>query len=408
MRKATLILCSGCSVFKALRSRPRTAHALASLAFVMLPAAACTDPASPDPGEPVEIVLEPVVAGLSGAVYLTAPPGDGDRLFVVRRGGLVTIVESGAALPTPFLDLRGAVTSTGGEQGLLSLAFHPQYATNGRVYASYTNTDGDTRVVRYTVSADPDQIDPATADTVLAVDQPYTNHNGGLVTFGPDGHLYVGLGDGGSGGDPQNHGQTLSTLLGSILRIDVDGGSPYAIPADNPLVGQTGARAEVWAYGLRNPWRFSFDRANGDLYVADVGQNAIEEVNFEAAPSAGGRNYGWRIMEGSACFNPASGCSTGGLTLPVHEYAHAEGCSITGGYVYRGAAAPGLQGRYFFGDFCSGWIRSFAVVAGVALGVQDHTDALGTVPQLASFGEDGVGELYVVSLAGSVWRLTAP
>jgi glucose/arabinose dehydrogenase len=373
---------------------------------LLLVAMGCSESAAPGP-DTVAIAIEPAAQGLTGAVYVTAPAGDAERLFVVQRGGIVAIIRDGAALATPFLDLSGAV-GTGDEQGLLSIAFDPAYASNEYVYASYTNTDGDTRIVRYTVSADPDQLDPATADTLLALAQPFPNHNGGLITFGPDGYLYVGLGDGGGGGDPDDNGQTLGTLLGSLLRLDVDGGSPYAIPADNPFVGQTSARPEAWAHGLRNPWRFSFDRSTGDLYIADVGQNAVEEVNFQPAASPGGENYGWRIMEGSACHDPSSGCNTGGLTPPVYEYPHAEGCSVTGGYAYRGSAYPALEGRYFFADFCSGWIRSFAVLGGQAEDVQDHTSDLGTVPQISSFGEDGVGELYVVSLTGSVWQITTP
>ncbi|MEX2048483.1 MAG: PQQ-dependent sugar dehydrogenase [Gemmatimonadota bacterium] len=377
-----------------------------ALLTMALTAVGCSDPAAPGLDT---VALEPVAQGLTGAVYVTAPADDTERLFVVRRGGIVSIVRDGAPLATPFLDLTGAVAQ-GDEQGLLSIAFHPAYASNGYAYASYTNTDGDTRIVRYTVSADPDQLDPTTADTLLALDQPFTNHNGGLIAFGPDGYLYVGLGDGGSGNevDPDDNGQTLATLLGSLLRLDVDGGSPYAIPADNPFAGQTNARPEAWAYGLRNPWRFSFDRVTGDLYIADVGQSALEEVNFQPAASPGGENYGWRVMEGSLCHDPASGCNTSGLALPIYEYGHAEGCSVTGGYAYRGSAYPTLEGRYFFADFCGGWIRSFVVMNGVAQDVQDHTGDLGTLPQITSFGEDGVGELYVVSLGGGVWKLTAP
>jgi hypothetical protein len=386
------------------RSLGAVARSVAGLGLSSL-AGACSEPTTP---APAAIALETVVQGLSAPVYVTAPPGDAERLFVVQRGGLVLIVEDGAALPTPFLDLRGSVTAAGSEQGLLSIAFHPQYTSNGWVYASYTNTQGDTRIVRHTVSANPDQVDPASGDTVLAVDQPFTNHNGGLVAFGPDGMLYVGLGDGGGAGDPLGHGQNITTLLGSMLRLDVDTATPYAIPVDNPLVGQTNARPEIWAHGLRNPWRFSFDRQTGDLYIADVGQSALEEVSFQPAASAGGENYGWNVMQASACFTPPNGCSTAGLILPVYDYPHAEGCSVTGGNVYRGNAHPALAGRYFFADYCGGWIRSFVIQNGQATGVRDHTDDLGTVPEISSFGEDGVGELYVVSLAGTVYRVTAP
>jgi glucose/arabinose dehydrogenase len=270
---------------------------------------------------------------------------------------------------------------------------------------NYIDTSGDTQVQRYTVSADPDVADDLSAVPILYVSQPYSNHNGGMLAFGPDGMLYVGLGDGGSGGDPQNHGQTPSTLLGSMLRLDVDAATPYAIPPDNPFVAHPTYRPETWAYGLWNPWRYSFDRLTGDLYIGDVGQGQIEEVSFQAAGSAGGENYGWRVMEGSQCYNPSSGCATAGLTLPLYEFGHGAACSVTGGYVYRGTASPALTGRYFFGDYCGGWIRSFYRVTGVATQVQDYTDAIGTIPELSSFGESGMGELYVVSLGGSVYRI---
>jgi glucose/arabinose dehydrogenase len=227
-----------------------------------------------------------------------------------------------------------------------------------------------------------------------------------MLAFGPDGMLYVGMGDGGNGGDPDNYAQRPSTLLGSMLRLDVDGGSPYAIPGDNPFVGHPTYREETWAYGLRNPWRYSFDRMTGDLYIADVGQIRLEEVSVQPASSAGGENYGWRVMEGPDCYNPPSGCSTAGLTLPVYSYDHGAGCSITGGYVYRGSTFPALAGRYFFGDYCSGWIRSFVFQNGAPVGVQDHTAEVGTLSQISSFGEDGAGELYVVSLGGTVYRIT--
>jgi glucose/arabinose dehydrogenase len=243
--------------------------------------------------------------------------------------------------------------------------------------------------------------DPTSAKTVLSVEQPFSNHNGGLITFGPDGMLYVGLGDGGSGGDPLNSGQDVGTLLGSILRIDVNAGDPYAIPADNPFVNDPAARDEIWAYGLRNPWRFAFDREADVLFVADVGQNSWEEVNAVPA-SAGALNFGWRLMEGNHCFNPPS-CSPNGLVRPVVEYDHDDGCSITGGFVYRGAAIPSIRGHYFYSDFCSGWLRSFAIAGGQAT---DHTDwDVGRVGNVVSFGEDATGELYVVVQDGRVLRL---
>ncbi|MGH7545040.1 MAG: PQQ-dependent sugar dehydrogenase [Gemmatimonadota bacterium] len=357
----------------------------------------------PAPGDSLDLVLalDTVASGLSGLVFVTSPPGDA-RLFSVQKSGVIRVIESGGLLPTPFLNLSGRV-STGGEQGLLSLAFAPDYATSGEFYVDYTDVDSITRVVRYRVSADPNVADASSADTVLTVVQPFANHNGGLVAFGPDGMLYVGLGDGGSGGDPEGNGQDTTTLLGSILRIDVDGETTYAVPPDNPLVDAPGARPEIWGYGLRNPWRFSFDRVSDDLYIADVGQGQWEEVNVEPAGS-GGRNYGWNLMEGMHCFG-APTCNLAGMTLPVLEYSHGEGCSVTGGYVYRGSEIPELQGRYFYGDFCSGFVRSFRYVGGAATVEQDWTSQLGTIGSLSSFGEDASGELYITTLTGSVYRI---
>jgi hypothetical protein len=366
--------------------------------------AACSDGVSPVVPEGS---LELVVEGLDSPVHLTAPVGDDERLFVVEQPGRIVVVRDGAVLPTPFLDIE-PLTSSGGERGLLGLAFHPEYATNGWFYVNHTDTDGDTRVVRYTASADPDVAEPGTAEPILSVDQPFANHNGGQLAFGPDGMLYIGMGDGGDGGDPQNHGQRPETLLGSILRIDVDAGSPYAVPANNPFVDDPVAAPEAWAYGLRNPWRFSFDRQTGDLYIADVGQRSVEEVSFQPASSGGGENYGWRIMEGTECYQPSTGCDTTGLVQPVHEYGHSDGCSITGGHVYRGTLAPTLVGRYFFADYCGTWIRSFRMSDGVAVDVVDHSADFGDVAEITSFGEDGVGELYVVSHRGRIYRLVAP
>lgn len=346
------------------------------------------------------LVLETVAAGLAGPVLLTAPPGD-ERLFIAERPGRIRIVRDGALLPAPYLDIESRVQSSGNEQGLLGFAFHPEYASNGFVYVSYTFGSGDSRVERYTVSADPDRADTLSALTILQVEQPASNHNGGLVTFGPDGMLYVGFGDGGGGGDPFDNGQDPGTWLGAILRIDVDGGDPYAVPADNPFVGQAGARPEVWAYGLRNPWRFAFDRITETLFIADVGQSSFEEVN--AAPaSAGGLNYGWNIMEAAHCFD-GDACDQSGLTLPVLEYDHSEGCSVTGGFVYRGAAIPDLQGHYLYSDFCSGFLRSFRLEGGEA--VERRPLSLGGLGSVWSFGEDGSGELYVLTGDGRAGRL---
>ncbi len=356
----------------------------------------------PGPVAEVELGTTVVASGLSRPVYLTSPPGD-PRLFIVQQSGSIRAVENGQLLARPFLDLSGQV-SGGNEQGLLSMAFHPDYANNGFFYVNFTDNGGTTRIVRYTVSAgDPNLADAGSALTILSVPQPFGNHNGGHLLFGADGMLYIPLGDGGSGGDPDNRAQDTSTLLGSLLRIDVDGGAPYTIPTDNPFAaGQGGARPEIWAYGLRNPWRVAFDRSEDVLYVADVGQNSIEEVNAVDA-SAAPVNYGWRIMEGSQCFNPASGCDQSGLTLPVIEYTHSEGCAITGGYVYRGAAIPDLVGHYFYADYCSGFLRSFRLSGGNA--TQRREWDVGDLGNVSSFGEDAAGELYVLDHGGTVYRL---
>jgi len=360
--------------------------------------AASSVPGGPDPGS-VTLDTQVVATGLSSPLYLTAPPGD-PRLFVVEQPGRVRIIANGVLLTTPFLDITDRVLA-GGERGLLSIAFHPNYATNGYLFVDYTDLSGDTRLDRFRVSADPNLADKTSAKPILFVDQPYSNHNGGLVLFGPDGKLYVGLGDGGSGGDPQGNGQNRGVLLGKLLRLDVDGGDPYAIPADNPFVGVSGVRGEIWAYGLRNPWRFAFDREAGMLYIADVGQNRREEVNVAPA-GAGGLNYGWNVMEGDECY--ASACERSGLTLPVLAYGHADGCSITGGYVYRGQEIPALRGHYFYSDYCGGWVKSFRHEGGAAA---DQRDWGLHLERVLSFGEDSAGELYVLSANGNVYRLRA-
>jgi glucose/arabinose dehydrogenase len=335
-----------------------------------------------------------VATGLSQPLYAVAPPGDVDRLFIVEQTGAIRILEAGVLLPSPFLTIQSL--SCCGERGLLSVAFHPSYDQSGLFYVDYTDTNGNTRIERFTVSADPNLADASSATLVLAVDQPAGNHNGGLLQFGPDGYLYVGLGDGGGANDQFQNGQDSTTLLGSLLRIDVDGGTPYAIPPDNPFVNDPGARPEIWAYGLRNPWRYSFDRTTSDLYIADVGQGQWEEIDVQPAAGAGGENYGWNIMEGTHCFLSAS-CDQTGLVLPVHEYDHSSRCSVTGGYVYRGAALPSLQGHYFYGDYCDGVVRSFRVVGGVATDHRNWSAEFGTLPGITSFGEDGGGELYVTA-----------
>jgi hypothetical protein len=345
-----------------------------------------------------------IVSGLNFSLYLAAPPGDLHRLFIVEKGGVIRIVKDGSLLPVPFLDISTQV-SLAREQGLLGLAFDPEYASTGRFVVHYTDPLGDTRLSFFQVSPDPDAADAGSEAVILTADQPYDNHNGGQVTFGPDGFLYLGLGDGGSSGDPQSRGQDLTDLLGSILRIDVRAGLPYTIPPDNPFVGIAGARSEVWGYGLRNPWRFSFDRATGDLYIGDVGESRYEEI--DVSPAAGGAgqgvNYGWNRMEGAHCFGGDS-CDQTELVLPVLEYGHSQGCSVTGGYVYRGSAVPALQGQYFFADVCQGWIRSFRYAGGAATELTEWS-TLSTGGSIVSFGEDAAGELYLLEEGGRVSKI---
>jgi glucose/arabinose dehydrogenase len=391
-------------------SSPRRAHRwLSQILSVFLAATASgcgSEFANETPTFPdgtVHVTLQEVASGLAFPLYLTAPPGD-SRLFIVERGGAIRVVKDGVLLPTPFLSLAGLV-STGNEQGLLGLAFPPDYASSGRFIVHYTDLAGDTRVSSFQVSADPNIADPASESVVLAVDQPFDNHNGGQIAFGPDGYLYIGLGDGGSGGDPGNRGQALDDLLGSILRIDPVGAAPYAIPSDNPFLGVASARSEIWSYGLRNPWRFSFDRATGDLYVGDVGQSQSEEIDYVSAADGAGRavNFGWRVMEGAHCFE-SSGCDQTGLTLPLVEYPHGGACSVTGGYVYRGAAIPALQGHYFYSDFCDAWVRSFRMEGDVAVD-QFEWPTLRPGASIPSYGEDSAGELYLLLTDGRVLKI---
>ena len=359
---------------------------------------------TPDlPDGSVPVGLQEVASGLAFPLYLTAPAGD-PRLFIVEKGGTIRIVQNGALLPTPFLDFSAKV-STGGEQGLLGLAFDPQYASTGRFVVHYTDLAGDTRVSLLRVSLDPNVADPASELPILAVDQPFTNHNGGQVLFGPDGYLYVMLGDGGSAGDPGDSGQSLADLLGSILRIQPLEGGGYAVPPDNPFVGMPNVRPEIWSYGLRNPWRVDLDPVTGDLYVADVGQGKWEEVSVSTAAAGAGRgvNFGWRIMEGPECFNP-SPCDQSGLELPVVSYDHGQGCSITGGFVYRGSAIPALQGHYFYSDFCAGFVRSFRLQDGAAVD-QFRWPTLAPGPNIPGFGRDAAGELYILATNGVVYRM---
>jgi glucose/arabinose dehydrogenase len=359
---------------------------------------------TPDlPEGPVPVALAEVASGLAFPLHLTAPIGD-PRLFIVEKGGAIRIVQNGALLPVPFLDLSAKV-STGREQGLLGLAFDPHYASNGRFVVHYTDLAGDTRVSAFRVSQDANLADGASELPILGVDQPFPNHNGGQVVFGPDGYLYVMLGDGGSFGDPGNRGQSLADLLGSILRIQPLEAGGYAVPADNPFTGAPDARPEIWSYGLRNPWRVDFDPLTGDLYVADVGEARWEEVSVSTAEAGagGGVNFGWRIMEGPDCFG-ASSCDESGLELPTIWYDHGEGCSITGGVVYRGSAIPALQGHYFYSDYCAGFVRSFRLEDGAAVD-QYEWPTLAPGAGVPGFGRDAAGELYILGTDGGVYRI---
>jgi glucose/arabinose dehydrogenase len=369
--------------------------------FAVMAGIACRDAVAVEVPPPAGLKLNPFVSGLSSPVYLTSPAGDA-RQFIVEQSGRIRVVKNGQLLSQPYLDIRSKLTS-GGERGLLGLAFAPAFSTNGLFYVNYTDLNGNTKVERYHATPSSDVADAASGTTILGITQPFSNHNGGMLLFGPDGMLWIGTGDGGSGGDPQGNGQSLNTLLGKMLRIDVDRGSLYAVPANNPYVGQAGARGEIWAHGLRNPWRYAFDRATGMLYIADVGQNQWEEIHAVPATRAG-VNYGWNVMEGNHCYG-ASSCSQAGLDLPVLEYDHGDGCSITGGFVYRGAAIPGIRGHYFYSDYCSGFLRSFRLVNGAATDKRDWS--VGSIGSILSFGEDASGELYVLSANGIVYKLAA-
>jgi glucose/arabinose dehydrogenase len=347
----------------------------------------------------VRLGVEQVASGLDQPVYLTAPAND-PRLFIVEQPGRIRIVENGRLLEKPFLDIAGKVRS-GGEQGLLSVAFHPQYRSNGFLFVNYTEKNGDTRIERYTVSTDKNVADARSAKTILSIHQRYSNHQGGLNLFGPDGMLYIGMGDGGSQGDPHGNGQNRNVLLGKLLRLNVDRGDPYLVPSANPYE-KGGGRPEIWALGLRNPWRFAFDRFSGLLYIADVGQDRYEEINV-VPMSIAGVNYGWKTMEGPSCYG-SSGCNQSGLLKPAVSYSHQNStCSVIGGFVYRGQKIPEIKGQYFYSDYCNSWVRSFGFRDGRV--TDQHEWPIGRLGSIVSFGEDSQGELYICTSSGRVYRI---
>lgn len=357
-----------------------------------------------------------IASGLSRPVFVCSPPGDNERLFILEQyTGLIKIWRNDSVLARPFMDIGDSLATNGNEQGLLGMAFHPAFETNRYFFINYTKVGGATVIKRYMVSAnDPDSADFSSGVTIMTILQPYSNHNGGMIVFSPvDGYLYIGMGDGGSGGDPQNRAQDGSSLLGKMLRIDVDAGFPYGIPPDNPFVDSASTLDEIWAKGLRNPWRFSFDALTGEMYIGDVGQNAWEEISYQPAGSPGGENYGWRLKEGTHCHNPSTNCDPDGvLTGPIYEYSHASSrCSVTGGYVYRGCAIPDLQGTYFFADYCTSEIWTFRYDGTNITEFTDRTAELEpgggiTIDWISSFGVDNRGELYILDhLGGEIFKI---
>lgn len=384
-------------------SESATTSAATELATVTL---APTSPPDPVALESLSLSFEPVVSGFNQPVVMAFPNDGTNRFFIAEQEGTIYLVEDGAIQATPFLDIFELVGADAREQGLLGLVFHPNYAENGYFYVNYTDNNGDTVISRFQVSDDPFFADPGSQMILLQIEQPATNHNGGWLAFGPDGYLYAGTGDGGGAGDRFENAQNGTTLLGAMLRIDVDNGSPYSIPADNPYAGHPDIRNEFWAVGLRNPWRFSFDQDTGDLYIADVGQAMLEEINFQPAASAGGENYGWPFSEGTSCFREGECDDTTGLTMPVAEYPHTQGCSVTGGYVYRGELSPALQGMYIYGDFCSGHIWGLRRMLDGSWQNVMLVESSGLT--ISSFAEDENGELYVLDFGdGAAFRIVA-
>ena len=377
-------------------------------------------------GQSATLSSKLIADGFKKPIFVTSHPEDASLLYVVEQGGRIKIINNGKAAVAPFLDIDKRVVNPnrpGDERGLLGFAFHPNHAKNGKFYVNYMNNDGYTVVSEFSVKSKK-KADHTSERILFDLEQPYRNHNGGHMEFGPDGYLYISIGDGGKAGDPLNAGQDLNTLFGKVIRIDVNT-HPYGIPESNPYYGQKDKRGEVWAWGFRNVWRFSFDRKTGDIYYGDVGQNKWEEVNYEPAGSPGGVNYGWRLMEASHCYNPKNNCLKDGLTMPIVEYPNdanymvilgggsqedAEGCSVTGGYVYRGKEIKGLQGYYLFGDYCSGNIWTFKVLNGKAVEFENRTEEINLAngeftTYISSFGEDANGELYIVEYNGGIYKL---
>ncbi|MFN8630983.1 MAG: PQQ-dependent sugar dehydrogenase [Chloroflexota bacterium] len=384
-----------------------SASASTSIAPSAAPTAASASPGGGPNLAAARVALAPVAAGLSSPVFVTGAGDGSGRLFVLEQPGTVRVIANGQLSPTPYVDLTSKIAS-GGERGLLGLAFAPGFGKGeSRLYVHYSNTDGDTTVAELKASADTATVDPASERILLVEKQPYPNHNGGWIGFDAKGRLLIGLGDGGSGGDPENRASNLATILGKLLRIDVlagpADGRPYAIPADNPFIATAGARPEILHFGLRNPYRDSVDPATGTIWIGDLGQGAWEEVD-RAAGDAAGLDFGWRRWEGRHCYNPSSGCDPAGVTMPVAEYSHNEGCAIVGGVVYRGAAIPALQGAYLFGDYCSGTL--WAIDAGGA-DQQEPVKLLATGLSLSSINAGDDGEVYLTDLRGTVQRLVA-
>ncbi len=367
-----------------------------------------------------------IADGYKKPVFVTSYPNNEKLLYVVEQAGLIKIIQNGEKVSSPFFDINKKVVNPsrpGDERGLLGFAFHPDHINNGKFYINYMDNDGFTIVSEFSVNSEL-RANHESERIILKLEQPYRNHNGGDIQFGPDGYLYISIGDGGKAGDPLNAGQDLNTIFGKIIRVDIEQ-EPYGIPKSNPFYGQKDKRGEIWAWGLRNVWRFSFDKQNGDIYYGDVGQNKWEEVNFEPAKSKGGINYGWRIMEANHCYDPTENCPTEGLTKPIVEYpndanymvilgggsqADAEGCSVTGGYVYRGNNIRSMQGQYIFGDYCSGNIWTFKVVNGKATNFINRTEEINIgngefTTYISSFGQDSDGELYIVDYNGGIYKL---